>query len=394
MRKVFLGLMFSLACLGTISKIHAQNVTTIAGPAKNVDDALLLRSDGTLLGSNYDGSAVFRITLTGEVTVHANGFNTPNGLAFDSQGNLFLADNRGNKIYKIKPDGTIAQHGANIISPSGLIKDPNSDTLLVTQFGQSRVLKMAPDGTLKTYLTGNGLNGPVGLAFDEENNLYIGNFNDCEIYKVTPSGTMSLLADIPGTWLGFITYSAGKIYGTSFTLHKIYAVTREGVVTHFAGTGAPGNADGPALSASFNNPNGIIATATGDTIFISDYGSKSVRMITGATVSVAEQSAQSPVDFQLEQNYPNPLTAENASNSGALQTVIPFSLRRAQHVTLKVYDNTGREIATLWEGIKPAGAHRVRFDTAALPSGVYFYKLQAGGVMASRKMVLMRGGRI
>ncbi len=388
MRKGIIRIALSLAAL-TVAPSQAQLVTTVIGPSKNVDDALLLQSDGSLLGSNYDGSAVFRITLNGEVTVHANGFNTPNGLAFDSHGNLFLADNRGNKIFKIAPDGTITQHGANITSPSGLLKDPDSDTLYVTQFTQNRVLKMAPDGTMRTYLAGNGLNGPVGLAFDEEKNLYIGNFNNCEVYKVTPQGAMSFLADIPGTWLGFITYSSGLIYGTSFTIHKIYTVTREGVVSHFAGSGSPGKTDGPALSATFNNPNGIIASATGDTIFVSDYGSKSVRMITGATVGVTEQSERSPVDFQLEQNYPNPF-AGGAGASALRQTVIPFSIRRAQQITLKVYDNSGREVATIFEGTKPAGEYRMQFDAVNLPSGVYFYTLKAGNLTASRKMLLVR----
>lgn len=386
MRKVLLGFMFSLAAWCITSKSNAQIVTTIAGPAKNVDDALLIQRDGSLLGSNYEGSAVFHVKLTGEVSVHANGFNTPNGLAFDSAGNLFLADNRGNKIFKIAPDKSIMQFGPNLTSPSGILKEPDSDTLIVTQYTQNRIVKLAPDGVVTTFLSGKGLNGPVGMAFDEERNFYIGNFNNCEIYKVTPEGVMSLLADIPGTWLGFITYSSGLIYGTSFTTHKIYAVTRTGVVTHFAGSGVPGKDDGPALSATFNNPNGIVATTTGDTIYVSDFGTKSVRMITKATVGVKEQSELSPGDFALEQNYPNPF----ARVQGKLQTMIPFRLSRAQYVTLKVYDSAGREVVTLVEGMQAAGDYRMKFEAADLPSGVYLYLLKIGSTTASRKMVVLR----
>lgn len=77
--------------------------------------------------------------------------------------------------------------------------------------------------------------------------------------------------------------------------------------------------------------------------------------------------ASPPVDFYLHQNYPNPFNPT---------TTIPYSISKLSFATLKVFDMTGSEIATLVNEIKPAGSFEVKFYTSALPSGVYFYTLQ------------------
>ncbi len=85
--------------------------------------------------------------------------------------------------------------------------------------------------------------------------------------------------------------------------------------------------------------------------------------------------------FLLEQNYPNPFNPS---------TVINFSLPLQSIVLLKIYDMLGREIVTLINEIKNAGYHTVTFDAAALPSGVYFYRLQTGSYIQSKKMLLLK----
>ncbi|WP_114782503.1 T9SS type A sorting domain-containing protein [Botryobacter ruber] len=82
--------------------------------------------------------------------------------------------------------------------------------------------------------------------------------------------------------------------------------------------------------------------------------------------------------FSLGQNYPNPTNGS---------TTIQFELKKAGAIALEVFDITGRKVATLAEGNKAAGAHEVRFVNT-LNSGVYFYKLSANGVSATRKMVV------
>jgi hypothetical protein len=59
-------------------------------------------------------------------------------------------------------------------------------------------------------------------------------------------------------------------------------------------------------------------------------------------------------------------------------------------VSLKVYDILGREVATLVDGMMPAGEHEVRWDAGNLPGGVYFYRVTAGGWSETKKMLLIR----
>ncbi len=88
-----------------------------------------------------------------------------------------------------------------------------------------------------------------------------------------------------------------------------------------------------------------------------------------------------PQVTRLEQNYPNPF---NPSTS------IQFQLSAPSHVTLKVFDLLGREVATLVDENKPVGVHSVRFDGGRLASGVYFFRLQAGSLVQTRKMILAK----
>lgn len=85
--------------------------------------------------------------------------------------------------------------------------------------------------------------------------------------------------------------------------------------------------------------------------------------------------------FNLLQNYPNPF---NPSTSISWQSPID------SWQTLKVYDVLGNEITTLVDAYQPAGKYEAEFDANGLPSGIYFYKLQAGDFIQTKKMVLMR----
>ena len=95
-------------------------------------------------------------------------------------------------------------------------------------------------------------------------------------------------------------------------------------------------------------------------------------------------SAQSSVvSYQLRQNYPNPFNPS---------TVISFQLPVSSHVTLKVFDVNGREVATLVQGEMSAGSHAVTFAPQGgdLAGGIYFYKLTVGEFFQTRKAVLMK----
>jgi len=88
-----------------------------------------------------------------------------------------------------------------------------------------------------------------------------------------------------------------------------------------------------------------------------------------------------PSATELYQNYPNPFNVE---------TNISFSLAEAGNVSLRVYDIAGRLVETLVEGFHEAGAYTIIWDASDYSSGVYFYKLQAGGFISTKKMNLLK----
>jgi len=96
---------------------------------------------------------------------------------------------------------------------------------------------------------------------------------------------------------------------------------------------------------------------------------------------IESESLQIPEGFSLEQNYPNPFNPS---------TTIQFRISNSSFVNLKVYDILGSEVATLLSEEKPAGTYQVSFDASSLSSGVYLYKMQAGSIVETRKMLLLK----
>jgi hypothetical protein len=88
-----------------------------------------------------------------------------------------------------------------------------------------------------------------------------------------------------------------------------------------------------------------------------------------------------PEKFALSQNWPNPFNPV---------TTIGYTVGSREFVTLRVYDLLGRETATLVNEVKPAGTYSVRWNAAGKPSGVYFYRLQAGTKASIRSMILVK----
>ena len=88
-----------------------------------------------------------------------------------------------------------------------------------------------------------------------------------------------------------------------------------------------------------------------------------------------------PSEYALKQNYPNPFNPS---------TTIRYQIPTSGIVSLKVYDVLSKEVANLVNEEKTAGRYEVKFDAADLPSGVYFYKIQAGNFIKTKKMILMK----
>jgi hypothetical protein len=99
------------------------------------------------------------------------------------------------------------------------------------------------------------------------------------------------------------------------------------------------------------------------------------------TVTSVESAPERPAAFRLEQNYPNPFNPA---------TTLSWQVPAATNVRLAVYDLLGREVAVLVDGLQPPGKHTVTWKATGCASGVYTCRIQAGGFVAARKMMLIR----
>ncbi len=102
--------------------------------------------------------------------------------------------------------------------------------------------------------------------------------------------------------------------------------------------------------------------------------------------NIVEGSFIKPNVFSLEQNYPNPFNPTTTIKYAVGDTYYASPVL----LTLRVYDILGNEIATLVNEEKSAGTYEVNFDAADFPSGIYFYKLQSGSYVGTRKMMLLK----
>jgi len=99
-------------------------------------------------------------------------------------------------------------------------------------------------------------------------------------------------------------------------------------------------------------------------------------------IGVKNISGEIPASFSLKQNYPNPFNPT---------TKIRFDISKTSNITLKVYNVSGQEVATILnnENLTP-GVKEVEFDGANLASGIYFYTMAADNFKQSRKMILVK----
>jgi hypothetical protein len=101
----------------------------------------------------------------------------------------------------------------------------------------------------------------------------------------------------------------------------------------------------------------------------------------GEILQVENPDKNIPIYFSLLQNYPNPFNPN---------TKINYNVPKSVFVTIKVYDVLGKEVTTLVNENKPVGNYSVEFNANKLVSGVYFYRMQAGNFIQTKKLILVK----
>ena len=271
----------------------------------------------TFAGSGNAGAA----NLTGTSAT----FNAPTGVATDLQGNVYVADQMNNLIRKITPAGvvsTLAGGGAvqgadgtgtaaSFNNPDGVATDAQGN-VYVADFGDSKIRVITPAGVVTTlagspenaggYADGPAatalFNQPTGVAVDLYNNVYVVDYGNNMIRKISPEGVVSTLAGngsagaANGTGAANTSFNApwgigtdgqGNIYVADGGNNMIRKITPAGVVTTLAGSGIAGYQGGAPTVAQFNNPEGVTVTPQGN-IYVADAGNGQVRKVTAAGV--------------------------------------------------------------------------------------------------------------
>jgi Secretion system C-terminal sorting domain len=99
------------------------------------------------------------------------------------------------------------------------------------------------------------------------------------------------------------------------------------------------------------------------------------------SVTDADKTPNQPENFILHQNYPNPFNPT---------TRISWQSSIGSQQSLIIYDVNGKEVDILFDAFNPAGSYEVVFDASGLPSGIYFYKLESGNFIKTKKMILLK----
>ncbi|MEP2024405.1 MAG: hypothetical protein ABJH98_15485 [Reichenbachiella sp.] len=238
-------------------------------------EALSLSNDAKYVYSP-NNNGVSRMSIAdGSVERVADDIIFPLGGTFDKSGNFYISSYSTGDIYKIDPSGNKEVYSSGHVGPAGLVFDSEGN-LFVANYDGSSIDKVDTDGNRTLFCSSSLLNGPDGVIFADGEMVVI-NFNDSRIMKINDQGKATFFASLPGQITGYITYTHGSFYAASISLSKVFRIDQSRKVSEIVGSGAVVTLDGPGSWASLEKPNGIVASVTGDTLYVGN--SSSIRMI-------------------------------------------------------------------------------------------------------------------
>jgi photosystem II stability/assembly factor-like uncharacterized protein len=294
--------------------------------------------DPPLYGINFfDDSTGCAVGGNGFITATTNGGGTWIARTSNTSKNLY-----GIFVVSLRKAWAVGQSGT-IITTSNAFNSWSAQTCPVTATLRSVIFS----DTLNGYILGDG----------------------GTILKTTDGGTTWKVQSSPGASLNaikFLNASEGWVAADS---GKIFKTSDGGGHWLNQTTGVQSSLTSVDFADSLHG----VAVGDGGVLLITKNG--------GVTAVIGRTIAFIPGTPTLQQNYPNPFNPT---------TIISYSLPGSIRAVLKVYDVLGREVRTLVDEKQKAGYHNVTFQAADLPSGVYFYRLQAGTYSETKKLLLLK----
>ena len=323
----------------TIRKITPPGtVSTLAGSAENSGSA-----DGT-------GNAAQ--------------FNWPHGVAVDCSGNVYVADTGNHTTRKITPAGDVSTlaglaggygsadgtgSAAQFGAPHGVALDGSGNVYVADTYNYT-IRQVTPAGVVSTLAglagsigsadgTGSAarFNLPYGVAGDGSGNVYVADYGNCTIRKITPAGVVSRLAGLPGGSggadgtgsaarfdgpAGVAVDGSGNVYVADSGNYTIRKITPAGAVSTMAGLpGSPGSADGTGSAAQFWYPSGVAVDGSGN-VYAADMKGCTIRKITpaGMVITLAglagwwNRGSADGTGSAARFNYPSGVAVEGSGN--------------------------------------------------------------------------------
>jgi len=205
------------------------------------------------------------------------------------------------------------------------------------------------------------------------------------LFAGTKEGGMFLSTDDGGTWTPADSgLTDADILSFAISGDNLFAGTWQGGVFLSSDNGTSWSAVNDGLTDSPDQVSSVVhaLAIVGTDLYAGTRGAGVWRRpLSEMVVSVENTPTELPSSYSLHQSFPNPFNPS---------TTIRFSLPKGAHVTVTVFNSLGQYIAVLVQGEQEAGNHEVRFDASHLPSGVYFYRMQAGDFIKTRTFVLLR----
>ncbi|HEY5244732.1 MAG TPA: NHL repeat-containing protein, partial [Acidimicrobiales bacterium] len=363
-----------------IRKVNGSGaVTTVAGNAKfygsvngtgsqaefNGPFDVVSDPSGNVYVSDVNNYSVRKVTAGGTVTTFAGlpagggadgtgsaaRFAFPSGIALDSSGNIYVVDENNDDIRKITAGGVVttfagspgnagsadgAGSAAQFYAPFRVAVDP-SGNLFVTDYNNSTIRKITSSGVVSTFAgtvgnpgSSNGtgtaalFNGPVGVATDSNGNVYVVEQKNNDVRKITPAGVVTTLAGTAGVVgsadgtgaaakfslpAGIVADASGNLFVADYGNNTIRKVTASGVVTTIAGqVGSGGSKDGTGTGAQFFLPVGLAVDAS-DNLYVIEQSNNDLRKVTSAGV-VTTLAGSAPPFLAPGQKAPRPGSAD------------------------------------------------------------------------------------